>query len=151
MFCGSSVQWMKNFLFLGGLGWTIASSLSIYPHCGSYFNELAGGATRGHEHFVSSEMDWGQDLLFLRAWLDEHREAQPLHLIYEGRVEAKLAGIDYLPMPRDHSSPGWYALSVTCLHGGCSSESQRGEYAYFLRLRPTAMAGYSIYIFHVTD
>jgi len=40
--------------------------------------------------------------------------------------------------------PGWYALSVNEIYG----QSQR--YRYFLNFRPVAMAGYSIYIYHIT-
>ena len=40
--------------------------------------------------------------------------------------------------------PGWYALSVNEIYG------QSQQYRYFLNFRPVAMAGYSIYIYHIT-
>jgi hypothetical protein len=60
------------------LTWSVASSLAIYPHSLSYFNELAGGPENGHAHLVDSNIDWGQDLLYLKAWIDEHPEARPI-------------------------------------------------------------------------
>ncbi|NQT14620.1 MAG: hypothetical protein HQ582_17820, partial [Planctomycetes bacterium] len=40
--------------------------------------------------------------------------------------------------------PGWYALSVNHLY------DRSRQYRYFLRFEPVAMAGYSIYIYHIT-
>jgi hypothetical protein len=60
--------------------WSIASSLGVYPHSLSYFNELVGGPANGHAHLLDSNIDWGQDLLLLKEWLDAHPEASPLGL-----------------------------------------------------------------------
>ncbi|MBF6596556.1 MAG: glycosyltransferase family 39 protein, partial [Thermaceae bacterium] len=76
--------WAVPTLVLGGVLWTVGSSLSIYPHSLSYFNELAGGPANGHAHLVDSNIDWGQDLLYLKRWLDEHPEARPFGLAYRG-------------------------------------------------------------------
>ena len=43
-------------------GWYLASSCFIYPDYLAYFNELAGGADRGHTILDDSNIDWGQDL-----------------------------------------------------------------------------------------
>ena len=42
--------------------WIISSSLSIYPHSLSYFNEAIGGPLSGPKHLAGSSLDWGQDL-----------------------------------------------------------------------------------------
>src|SRR5204862_7823976 len=55
-----------------GLAWSAASSLAVYPHSLSYFNELAGGPGGGHAHFLDSNGDWGQDLFALTDWVDAH-------------------------------------------------------------------------------
>lgn len=131
-------------------GWAVVSSLWIYPHSMSYFNEMAGGPTRGHAHLIDDSIDWGQDLLLLKKWLDVHPEVKPLHLAYRGGVDPRLAGVEFVTVPKHEPAPGWHALGVTCLRGGCSDTSRRDEYLYFLRLQPTAMIGYSIYVYHVT-
>ncbi len=155
-------RWFLASLVGLGLLWSVGSSLRVYPHSLSYFNELVGGPTRGHWHLggtiYSSNIDWGQDLLFLKQWLDGHPEAEPLGLATEVVYEPRLLGISHTGVPRGprrgvttaaHDGqaggpqPGWFAVSVNLLH------SRSGEYSYFLMREPTAMAGYSIYIYHV--
>jgi hypothetical protein len=141
------------------LVWSIGSSLWIYPHNLSYFNELAGGPRGGPEYLLGSNVDWGQDLLYLKRWQDAHAGARPLGLAYCGpAIDPRVAGIDYIEAPpgpktagkdavppdRAGPLPGWYAISVNKLRGLGT------KYAYFLHFKPAAMAGYSIYIYHIT-
>jgi len=94
----------------------------------------------------ASNTDWGQDLLYLKRWLDDHPEAKPLSLaLWMPLIDPALAGIDHVgPPPRDAPRPGWHAISVNEIH------ADGGGYLYFLQLRPVASAGYSILIYHVT-
>lgn len=139
--------------------WSAASSLWVYPHSLSYFNELVGGPTGGHAHLITSNIDWGQDLLYLKSWSDEHPQARPLHLAVSSLFDLKILGIEHVvlapgrnfPRAARTSSndtwspkPGWYAISVDWLR------SRTQAYACFLRLKPVARAGYSIYIYHIT-
>lgn len=141
--------------------WSVVSSLWIFPHSLSYFNESAGGPLHGHGHLLASNIDWGQDLHYLKRWLDKHPEASPLGLAYDTTFfEPSAIGIEYGPvpgaplpgerLPMGHlltmgPQPGWYAISVTALHS-----SQRRRFAYFGRVKPVALAGYSIYVYHLT-
>jgi hypothetical protein len=154
----------------GALLWSVSSSLLIYPHCLSYFNEVVGGPMGGHAHLLFSNMDWGQDLLFLKGWLNKHPEAAPIGLAYFGLTDPSVAGIDYTVPPlgacgsssgpvmnpylerrrlmqgvESGPKPGWYAVSVYYLH------EESGCYGYFLRFKPVATAGYSIYIYHLSQ
>ncbi len=127
-------------LVVGATAATVASSLAVYPHCLSYFNELAGGPEHGDEHLVDSNLDWGQDLLALRSWLRLHQPTDPLGLAYFGGMDPRTAGIRYAPPPpvyaRSHAfvfrreleapmisdeqagpQPGFYAVSVNYLRG----------------------------------
>ena len=47
--------------------WYISSSLWVYPHSLSYFNESIGGPLNGPEHLLGSSVDWGQDELYVLA------------------------------------------------------------------------------------
>lgn len=149
-------------LLCAALAWSVTSSLWVYPHSLSYFSELVGGPKGGHAHLHDSNIDWGQDLLYLKRWLDEHPEACPVGLVCflpRGLLDPQVAGIEYTlpPLGPEAEScappdayalgpqPGWYAISVCHLHGG-----PWGRYTYFLHFRPVAMAGYSIYIYHIT-
>ena len=152
------------------LSCSVLSCLSVYPHCLAYFNALGGGPLGGHRHLLGSNIDWGQDLLYLRSWLDEHPEARPLRLAYFGLTDPRVAGIDFELPPRVGAArespatpdegplPGWYAVSVNYLRGyRISAFDGTGrnvpvddDYAYFLQWQPVAVAGRSIYIYHVT-
>lgn len=153
-----------TWLIVGGLlSWGASSALSIHPHYLSYFNEAAGGPEAGHDHLLDSNIDWGQDLLFLGLWLDEHAEARPLGLAFYHIIDPKVAGIAYsLPPTRDGGgpSPGYYAVSVNFLRGSTSvtpdgkggmKNVEPHAYEYFRSFRPIARAGHSIYIYHITS
>ena len=150
----------RTFLWLGqcALLWSIMSSLWVFPHSLSYFNELVGGPTQGHRYAHGSNVDWGQDLLYLRRWLDKHPEVRSLQFAYAiSIVDTSAAGIALIwPPPgiqgatpgQDPSElgprPGWYAMSVNEIH------HHTGKYAYFLKFRPVAMVGYSTFIYHIS-
>jgi hypothetical protein len=142
------------------LTWSAGSSLAVYPHSLSYFNELVGGPKGGPKHLLDSNIDWGQDLLYLKDWLDGHPDVKLDGLACWGSYPATLAGIPETPNPAPgpecerHNSkqpedqfgprPGWYALSVNYLY------DRSRQYRHFLPFEPVAMAGYSIYIYQIT-
>jgi hypothetical protein len=158
-------------LTMGGVAlcWSIISSMMTYPHSMSYFNEIAGGPMAGREHLVHSNVDWGQDLLYLKGWLADHPEVAPLHLAYFGGFDPSNIGIDYVaPIHIKRKTkesyaefpPGWYAISVNFLQGleqdapnghGGTFHVTREMFRPFRQLKPTAMAGYSISIFHIAE
>jgi len=115
----------------------LSSQVSWNRHAHTEFHTHTGGTP------CDSNIDWGQDLFYLKRWLDKHPEARPLHLAFHGSYDAGVAGIEYAPPPTE-PKPGWHALSVNKIR------SRSREYEYFLRFEPVAMAGYSIYIYHVT-
>jgi Dolichyl-phosphate-mannose-protein mannosyltransferase len=157
------------------LSWAIGSSLSIHPHYLSYFNEVVGGLDNGQNHLLNSNIDWGQDLLYLKAWLDQHPEARPLFVAYANNVSPRLAGIKEFDMPPRGPTgaptggaekaaqagplPGFYAVSVNFIRGApywaCDRHDQlyyidEHYYDYFRHFQPIAKAGYSIFIYHIT-
>ena len=136
-------------LVIVALSWTFASSLSVYPHSLSYFNEIAGGPNGGPFHMVYSAHDWGQDLLYLKRWMDKHPEATPMKLACYAYFDPRVAGLPAsLPPPRPE--PGWYAISTTLLQG-IPWRTPRNSFDYFRRLDPIAKAGYSINIYHLDE
>jgi tetratricopeptide (TPR) repeat protein len=94
------------------------------PHSLAYFNQFV---PRGREYrwLVDSNLDWGQDLLRLRTWLDRDADPrEPVYACYFGSdlVERVLPGavsIDVAPAvgePR-RLEPGVYCISATFLQG----------------------------------
>ena len=147
----------------GCLGWLIASSLFVYPHSLSYYNELAGGPRQGFQYVFDWGFDWGQDLFYLRDWLDKRPETWPVQIAYFGCADPRWAGMKILLPPKlgadQGPQPGWYAVSLRLLRGfecclpngaGNVEPVRESDYAYFRHFNPVATAGYSIYIYHVT-
>lgn len=126
------------------LGWSLVSSILVYPHSLSYFNELAGGPGRGHEHLVDSNIDWGQDLFFFKDWAERHPEARPLGLAYYSCIDHRIVGEEFGHVPSEPRL-GWFGVDIRNLL------SQDDRYEYFRRLSPTAKAGHSIYVYHITS
>lgn len=143
---------------------SVVSSLSIYPHSLSYFNEFVGGPANGHKYLggsvYDSNIDWGQDLLYLQHWLCGHPDAKPLRIAFNGPCDPQLIGVEPVVAPPDGPNyvdssrerpaqtigplPGWFAVSVNAIR------SRTKEYDYFLRFKPVATAGFSIYIYHIS-
>lgn len=112
----------------------------------SYFNELVGGPKNGHYHLGNSNIDWGQDLLYLKRWLDKHLDIVLDGLAYDmSELDTTLIGINAPLSPSKLKiSPGWHAISVNQIH------NRSGDYEYFLKFKPYDMIGYSTYIYHIT-
>jgi len=71
------------------------------PHSLAYFNETVGGRWNGWRHLVSSNVDWGQDLLALDHFIATHPDAKGLTLAYYGGLEPSKVGIDCVSMRPD--------------------------------------------------
>jgi 4-amino-4-deoxy-L-arabinose transferase-like glycosyltransferase len=142
--------------------WLVASAIFIFPHHLSYFNELAGGPSNGDKVLVDSNLDWGQDLPALKAWMDKH-SIDRVNLSYFGTALPGLYGVRYWPLPGflhfisnpDMNSfnpytpePGWYAISATSLRLGLLYREQ-DLFAYFRDKTPAARAGYSLLLYKV--
>ena len=148
---------------------TVISSLLVYPHSQSYFNELSGGPSKGHAHLVDSNVGWGQDLLLLKKWRDSEPDSAPLYVAHYGEVDPRLAGIRFqLPPIAEPEKglgdlpgqlpPGFYAISVSLLRGrpysifdgkGGRKFCAPGSFTYFQRLIPVGRIGYSINLYRV--
>lgn len=160
---------------LACLIWSAGNSLTYYPHSISYFNELAGGPLNGSKHLLDGNIGWGQDLLFLKKWYDQHPEVRPLGLVYFGNLDANIAGIKFFLPDRGSNSrnnrcpkpdqllgpkPGWYAVDVSFVHGmnrivydenGHWVEPESTcDFSYFKHFEPVDRVAYSMLIYHIT-
>jgi hypothetical protein len=128
-----------------GLVWLIASSLYYYPHSMSYFNELVGGPKNGHYHLGNSNIDWGQDLLYLKRWLEKNPDVKLDCLLYDmPLLDVELAGITNPKINPVEPQEGWYVISVNQIH------NRNRHYEYFLEFEPVARIGYSMNVYHIT-
>lgn len=102
-------------LVTGSFCWFLASSLSVYPHSLSYFNESIGGPLNGPKHLLGSNVDWGQDLRYLKWWSEQNLHEAPLVLAYFGSVGPKDLGLaDSLPLVLDSFDSGTSSVKHQC-------------------------------------
>lgn len=136
----------------------VSESLAVFPHSQAFFNIPAGGPRGGHAHLLDANLDWGQDLLFLKRWYNANPQARPLYLAFFGgyKPEPHVSGIEWEPIPEvaDVNAaalpPGWYAVSANHLWGYRHFEHDQPVYTHFQDRQPVVMAGYTIYIYDVT-
>ena len=130
------------------LVWASLSSAWCLPHSLSYFNETVGGPHRGYTCLSHSNVDWGQDLLYLKKWLEHNDVSVPVHLQYTLSCRPAVLGLDVvqeddLASNATSPPPGWYALSVTVL--------QRESAGRFRRHPVMGYAGYSMRIYRIEE
>ena len=84
----------------GSLGLTIAATLWIQPSAISPISTgLRAGPDRVPARLIDSNLDWGQDLVGLRAWWREHDPGQPIGLAYFGQINPSIFGHDNAVRP----------------------------------------------------
>jgi 4-amino-4-deoxy-L-arabinose transferase-like glycosyltransferase len=148
---------------LGALLSVLLIDLFLHPHYLSYFNILAGGPANGHKILVDSNIDWGQDLIRLRSWMDEN-EIEQVNLSWFGTADPGYYGIKYQPLPgltrhfdlwwnppfdTTEPEPGVYAISVSNLWELPLAE--KTVFPWFRAREPDDRIGYSINIYVVED
>jgi hypothetical protein len=129
------------------LCWYALGTLAVAPRYLQYFNLLAGGPTGGHRYLVDSNIDWGQDLIRLADYMDEHNVEQ-VHLAYFGRVHPAIYGVRFVPL-EGPGHKGVAAISPTLLMGrpyywyrnGRVERLPPGAYTWLQTHEPVARAG----------
>jgi hypothetical protein len=139
----------------------IVSDLLIHPHYLSYFNVAAGGPANGYNILVDSNVDWGQDLLRLQAWMAENG-VEEVKLAWFGSADPAYYGLRYQPLPglprhfdlwwnvpfnTAAPEPGVYAISVSNLWELPLAE--KTVFPWFRGREPDERIGYSIHIYRV--
>ena len=176
---GRAMSWKRPMLSTIAtmlLLWSVGSSLWVYPHSISYFNELAvvlptpkdveypsppetskglkgsiirlldAGSLNGPRHLLDSNIDWGQDIFYLERWCQANPNVTEIKVACWGSYPLEATKIPSKGMPpANDPQPGWHALSVNYLY------DREKQYQYFLHFEPLARAGYSIYIYHLTQ
>ena len=139
------------------IAWVILAPLSYYPNFLSYISEYGPGRDRGSEILVDSSLDWGQGLLQLREYMNEHR-IERIYLSYFGSAWPDGYGIDYVPMhsffpllpsrlsKRAGPKPTHIVISGTNLRGVYFNND---PFARFRDLEPDAVIAHSMYVYRI--
>jgi tetratricopeptide (TPR) repeat protein len=144
-------------LALAGLmAFWCATFVRVYPHMLTFFNVFAGGPENGLAYLADSNLDWGQDLKLLKAWMTR-RSVEHINLAYFGTADpgyygiggTHLPGTDFEPMFEKPVLPGYVAISATILSGVHLEPKWRLFYGGFSGLSPIATVGNSIFVYFV--
>jgi hypothetical protein len=133
------------------VGYQIVSTVSNYPDFIAYFNEATPRAQR-YTRLVDSSLDWGQDLLRLKKYIEDNN-IKNIKLDYFGTAEPGY----YIPNVEIWDSEygpttGWLAISAF----NYQASKLRGElyrkwsYHWLDARKPLAMVGGSILVFEIT-
>jgi hypothetical protein len=137
--------------------WYAGGSLRQHPHHLAYFNEIGGGPANGWRLLVDSNLDWGQDLKRLAAWMRENGVAR-VKLSYFGSADPWYYGIDSEALP-GYTSPhapsltreihpgDVLAVSATNLQGVYLEPEDRALMARLRALEPIGRVGWSIRVY----
>jgi hypothetical protein len=136
--------------------------MAAYPYYVAYFNFLAGGSENGYKLLADSNVDWGQDLPGLAAYLRERGITAPVYLSYFGKADPAYYEINSIPLPGwpppspdpqrppfdpMNPAPGLYAISASNLVG--VQLYNPDAFGYFRARQPIAVVGHSIFIYQV--
>jgi hypothetical protein len=150
-------------LLIGALVSIILVDTIIHPHYLSYFNVVSGGPNNGHRILVDSNIDWGQDLLRLRQWIDNN-DVERIKLSWFGTADPEYYGIQSDPLPGlthhfdlwwnvpfnpSAPEPGIYAISVSNLWE--IPLEDKTVFRWFREREPDDKVGYSINIYFVGE
>ena len=144
-------RWARIAL-LALLLWYAASGFAIFPHYLAYFNESVGGPDNGYRYLVDSNLDWGQDLKGLKAYMDQNG-LDRIRLAYFGSAHPEYYGIqvDALPMEKpadlEQHETAVYAISATFLQSGYLGDTE--AFSWLRAYRPLAKIGYSIFLYRL--
>jgi hypothetical protein len=148
------------------LAWSSSVTLRIYPYYLTYFNEIAGGPDRGRYILSDSNIDWGQDLVGLKHYVEQH-QIDRLKFSYFGIAHPTAYGLTTQAIPPVRTAmhdqgawwlktfyphdpvPGKYAISVANLMGGIWIDPS--AYAFFRDRTPDTTIGNSIYLYTIAS
>lgn len=131
-------------------------ALAVYPNYIPYTTEIAGGASQAYRYYNDSNVDWGQSIKYLAAYVHAHpdeipfytdssySEAKNYYTCGDSSTCTKLYIIGDTTQPPKGS---YFAVSVTQLtiNWGQSHDNL----AFLKGQTPVAKIGDSIYVYHI--
>ena len=129
--------------------WLIMNMVMIYPHHLSFYNECAGGPDNGYRFLADSNIDWGQDLIFLKRYMQKH-QLDFVYLSHFGLVDPAVYGIQYKSIP-SRPTNGTIAISINHLLGIFGWKKDKHSIEWLKNYKSYDKAGHSILIYKITD
>jgi hypothetical protein len=144
---GGKAALLKALLVLALLRiWSLSTT---FPHYLSYYNVLAGGVKGGYRVSVISDADWGQDLLRLGRYLQQHK-ATRTHLFYAATADPLYYAGPSLVDDGDFRPGDFVAVSTTFVEiPSYLDPKSRSRVERALDWPPLAQIGGSFLVFQV--
>lgn len=98
------------------VGWYAVSSLSMVPRSYAYFTEAIGGPEQGWRYLGDSNLDWGQDILTAKKWMEANPKKRPVYFVYSlAMIDFRKLGIDaadgrFAVTPDGPMEAGWWVV-----------------------------------------
>jgi Dolichyl-phosphate-mannose-protein mannosyltransferase len=154
-------DWLAQFLIALAVIFTAVSAVRAAPHQLAYFNEIVGGPDQGYRYLSDSNLDWGQDLNGLKAYME--KENLPIiYLSYFGTAPPSYYGIRYqyvpgkgnlesrLPSDKVPADATRKILAISVYNLQDVSRPDRPLFRWLWMRQPIAKIGYSIFIYDLT-
>lgn len=157
LFFKSRLKFLARFVILIALlTWSFIEMISGAPYFLSYFNEFGGGTYGGYRYVTDSNYDWGQDLLRLQSFVQNHPEIDKVAVDYFGggspkyylgnkKVDwqsSKGSPLTCSPKPGEISPIHWLAISINTLQSAIQplaaghTRNPGDGYEWLVKLRP---------------
>ncbi len=144
------------------LFWQVGSSELSRPGLVAYANEAWGGPNKTHLYLTDSNTDWGQQLRYVKTYLDQHPN-EPCYFAYfeQGPVDFTDYGVRCQVLPTGSGSwtgmPSMHFGSNPSVSGlvlvsdgvleGADIPGKTNPYAMFKTLRPDAVIDRAVYVY----
>lgn len=141
----SAVRWLVPVSLVVNMALIQAAT---YPNELGYFNALVGGSINGPRYLLDSNLDWGQDLPKLGAYVRQHRLTS-LPFAYYGRATLEHYLPQATPLPSSEEVTangrprGLVAISIGELF------RRDGRYRWLWSEQPRQVVGSSIYVYQL--
>jgi hypothetical protein len=154
--------WLAPLLIGSAVLLTAISSLRIAPHQLAYFNESVGGPEQGYRYLSDSNLDWGQDLKGLKAYMEKEKMTI-IYLSYFGTAPPYYYGIRYQyvagkgalewPPPPDKvpADAVRRILAISVFNLQDVSRPNDPLFRWLWARQPVEKIGYSIFVYDLTD
>jgi len=131
------------------LAWMLAAAATAHPNHIAYFNEAAGGPAGGHRYLADSNLDWGQNLPALAAYMNEEN-IDRVYLAHFGFVDPGLYGVDYFTAPCKPAA-GVFAVSPEYYYGLFPFNHVFGCFDFLRDRPPDGVVANTYYIYRIDD
>ncbi|MCX6808368.1 MAG: glycosyltransferase family 39 protein [Candidatus Berkelbacteria bacterium] len=139
------------FVVIALVVYMVASTLSNYPNFISYFNEITPKSIR-YERLMDSSLDWGQDMMRLKKYIDDNKISSIKVDYFGGSVPSYFISQSHDWHSGCGPTKGWIAISATFYQSSKLVGPKEGKwsYAWLDKYKPKAIIGGSILVFDIT-